>query len=187
MSSFSMPLSTFGKLNELPSFMHLFLYIEDEKVKEFYKIKVKEHNEKIVSQEFPDAGFDLYCTSNEKDIRFPSKEVTKIKTGVKCMARLCYKEGISINTGFYLYPRSSIMKTPLRLANSVGIIDSGYRGEILGAVDNISCDDFWCDRWGRFLQICSPSLQPIFVSIVDRMEDLSVSDRGEGGFGSTGN
>ena len=39
--------------------------------------------------------------------------------------------------GYYLYPRSSIVKTGLRLANSVGIIDAGYRGEIIAVVDNI--------------------------------------------------
>ena len=37
------------------------------------------------------------------------------------------------NIGYYLYPRSSISKTPLILANSVGIIDSGYRGNIKAA------------------------------------------------------
>ena len=182
-----MPLSTFDKLKKFPSHMHLLLYIEDETVKEFYKEKVKQHNENILNQEFPDAGFDLYCTSSEKDIRFTSKEVTKIKTGVKCMARLWFKDNTTVHTGYYLYPRSSIMKTPLRLANSVGIIDSGYRGEILAGVDNTSCDDFWCDKYSRYVQICAPSLQPIYVSIVERFEDLTASDRGEGGFGSTGN
>ena len=37
-----------------------------------------------------------------------------------------------------MYPRSSIYKTPLRLANNTGIIDSGYRGNLMGAFDNIS-------------------------------------------------
>ena len=42
-------------------------------------------------------------------------------------------------TAYYLYPRSSMgSKTPLRLSNSVGIIDAGYRGNIIGVVDNIS-------------------------------------------------
>ena len=38
-------------------------------------------------------------------------------------------------------PRSSISKTPLRMSNSVGLIDGGYRGEIMASVDNISDDD----------------------------------------------
>ena len=41
-------------------------------------------------------------------------------------------------TSYMLVPRSSISKTPLRMANSIGIIDAGYRGEIMAAVDNIS-------------------------------------------------
>ena len=54
--------------------------------------------------------------------------------------------GISCETmekrPYFLMPRSSISKTPLRLCNSVGLIDAGYRGEIMAAVDNIKQEDY---------------------------------------------
>lgn len=92
---------------------------------------------------------------------------------------------------FYLYARSSIGKTPLRLANNVGIIDSGYRGEIGAYVDNIhSSPDFnskyTIAAYTRLFQICDPNLEPIKVEIVEKESDLGKTVRGSGGFGSTG-
>ena len=101
------------------------------------------------------------------------------------------------NTGFYMYPRSSLSKTQLRLANSVGIIDSGYRGHIMGMFDVVNvCEneenedrdaDYFVEKFDRLVQICAPSLVPIFVEIVETLEELGEkTERGEGGFGSTG-
>jgi dUTP pyrophosphatase len=100
------------------------------------------------------------------------------------------------NTGYYMYPRSSLSKTQLRLANSTGIIDSGYRGHLIGMFDvvniqkNISDDndfDYCGYKYDRYLQICSPGLVPILVKIVNNKEELGEeTERGEGGFGSTG-
>lgn len=92
--------------------------------------------------------------------------------------------------GYYLYPRSSISKTTLRMANSVGIIDSGYRGEIIGVLDNIS-DSACCSiqKHTRLFQICAPNLGRVVVTVlfVDDINDLQfTTDRGNGGFGSTG-
>ena len=97
-------------------------------------------------------------------------------------------------SGYYMYPRSSISKTPLRLANSVGIIDSGYRGDLMAKVDNIngfSCDsdsgdsvDYVVSQHSRLFQVCAPDLSPFAsVEIVDSLDDTT---RGAGGFGSTG-
>jgi len=83
-----------------------------------------------------------------------------------------------------MYPRSSISKTPLRLANSVGIIDSGYRGELQAPVDNFSCQKYIVEEGQRLFQICSGDLTPFFnIKIVDSLDQ---TDRGAGGFGSTG-
>ena len=91
------------------------------------------------------------------------------------------------NVSYYLYARSSIYKTPLILANSVGIIDAGYRGEIMGAFRYIprsdSDEEYTVKRGTRLLQICSRDLSPFSFSVVD---ELSETRRGEGGFGSTG-
>jgi dUTP pyrophosphatase len=102
-------------------------------------------------------------------------------------------------TGFYLYPRSSISKTRMRLANSVGIIDAGYRGDLIAAVDTIGLfgsTDIWhiwketlspIKKYDRYFQVCAPDLSPFLVHIVDTEEELSPpTARGHGGFGSTG-
>ena len=78
-------------------------------------------------------------------------------------------------------------KTPLRLSNSVGIIDSGYRGDIGGLFDNISNKDYKIKINDRLLQICGPNIMyPIYPVIVDDISELGVTERGDGGFGSTG-
>ena len=87
--------------------------------------------------------------------------------------------------GYYSYPRSSISKTPLMLANSVGIIDSGYRGEIIGAFRNLSSSNYTIEKHSRLLQICAPDLRPIHVELVDE-PFFNTTERGSGGFGSTG-
>jgi len=104
-----------------------------------------------------------------------------------------------IPRGFYLYPRSSISKTRMRLANSVGIIDAGYRGDVIAAVDTIGVfgsTDIWTiwketlspiRKYDRYFQLCSPDLSPFIVHIVDTESELgSPTERGAGGFGSTG-
>ena len=102
-------------------------------------------------------------------------------------------------SGFYLYPRSSISKTRMRLANSVGIIDAGYRGDIIAAVDTIGLfgsNDIWhvwketlspIKKYDRYFQLCAPDLSPFLVHIVDTEAELGApTTRGQGGFGSTG-
>jgi dUTP pyrophosphatase len=94
---------------------------------------------------------------------------------------------VKIPLGFYLYPRSSTgSKTSLRLSNSVGIIDSGYRGELIGVFD-ASNDETIIGGETRLLQICSGDLTPFEVKLVYSIDDLNVTTRGSGGFGSTGN
>ena len=90
-----------------------------------------------------------------------------------------------IAVGYFLYPRSSTgTKTPLRLANSIGIIDAGYRGNYIAAFDNIRTESFKVERLQRLVQICPPNLTyPLRVELV---EDLEQTIRGTGGFGSTG-
>ena len=85
---------------------------------------------------------------------------------------------------YYIYPRSSISKTPLRLANCVGIIDSGYRGEMGVVFDNIHDEIIEIEPYSRLIQACTPDLVPFGVKIVDA--DFDKTERGAGGFGSTG-
>ena len=87
------------------------------------------------------------------------------------------------NKPYLLMPRSSIAKTPLRLSNSIGLIDSGYRGEIMAAVDNIKKEDYTVDPGQRLFQLVAMDGAPIHFELVDELSDTS---RGSGGFGSTG-
>ena len=91
------------------------------------------------------------------------------------------------NISYYLMPRSSISKTPLRMSNSIGLIDAGYRGNILVALDNHSSEEFTIQKNTRLFQICSPILSPISLKVLEMSENLSQTERGNNGFGSTGN
>lgn len=91
-------------------------------------------------------------------------------------------------SGYYLYPRSSMgLKSPLRCANSVGIIDSGYRGNIKGCLTNSNEMQFELVNGERYMQLCPANISyPMTITEVDRLEKLGTSTRGCGGFGSTG-
>jgi len=119
-----------------------------------------------------DSGFDLYVPA---DITVQPGETATIDHAVICEPKFA--------GGYYLYPRSSISKTPLRLANSVGIIDNGYRGSIMAKVDNRSAEPFTIKRGERLFQLCHPSLLPLTVRIVESASKNT--ERGAGGFGST--
>ena len=119
-----------------------------------------------------DAGLDLYVL---EDQTFKPGETGKIKLGISC-------ENVD-GKGYFLFPRSSISKTPLRMANSIGLIDGGYRGEIMAVCDNIKDYEFSISKGDRLFQLVSADLSSIEFEIV---EDLSDSTRGKDGFGSTG-
>ena len=82
-----------------------------------------------------------------------------------------------------MMPRSSISKTPLRLANSIGLIDGGYRGELIAFCDNITSESYNVEAGQRLFQIVAMDGTSLEIEIVS---ELSESSRGEGGFGSTG-
>jgi dUTP pyrophosphatase len=166
-----------------PIYMILKLYVSDEKLKLMYKEIVEQHNKKISTDPFPDAGFDLLTPITNV---IGPKTTHKLNLSVKCSATMINMSTQYIS-GFYTYPRSSMgSKTPLRLANSVGIIDSGYRGNLMAVVDNISDTDYTVTEYTKLIQICAPGLVPILVELVDSEKELSgITSRGEGGFGST--
>lgn len=162
-------------------------------VRSLYESAVGKHND-LCNSEFFDAGFDLFCPS---DLDVLAKTTVKINQEVKGEMRFitsldnCESVGVGVGVavGYYMYPRSSTgTKTPLRLANSVGIIDSGYRGHYISVFDNISEETFKVEKGQRLVQICPPNMTyPMRVEIVANENDLSMNTlRGEGGFGSTG-
>jgi dUTP pyrophosphatase len=139
-------------------------------------VKIKKLHENAVIPVYSkpgDAGLDLVATSIDDD----------------SYNNIIYGTGLAIeipegHVGL-LYPRSSNSKTDLYLTNHVGVIDSGYRGEIMFKYRPINgIEDAYIyavgDRIGQLIIIPYPSIE--FVETAE----LSDSDRGEGGFGSTG-
>ena len=125
--------------------------------------------------------------THDDTIYFPFLSVTKLDFKIKCSAKM-YTETKVFNTGYYMYPRSSLSKTNFRLANCVGIIDAGYNGNLMGVFDILQNQNTQslC-KHDRLIQICAPALVPIYVEIVDVFEDLGEkTERGSGGFGSSG-
>lgn len=104
-------------------------------------------------------------------------------------------ESAEVRTGVYLeipqgyvgllFVRSSFGKKGLMLKNSVGVIDSDYRGEVIAQVINTSGEDFLLSDGERFAQIVVVPCLPLKddIEIIDELEE---TERGEGGFGSTG-
>jgi dUTP pyrophosphatase len=163
---------------KLKNFAILKLATNTPELKTFYKEQIDKHNSGILTDEFPNAGFDLFVPN---DIRVGGEFQTHmLSMDVKCEMR--YNDE---PTGYFMFPRSSISKTPLMLANHTGIIDAGYRGSLIGAFRNVSNEVFHVEKHTRLLQVCHPSLCPILVELVDENE-LSTTARGSGGFGSTG-
>lgn len=94
---------------------------------------------------------------------------------------------ISTPSAYELHARSSLgSKTTIRLSNCEGIIDSGYRGNLIACVDNIGSENYTADKHDRLFQIVAPSKTPIFIELVEQHTDLKPTERGAGGFGSTG-
>ena len=190
-------------------YFQLEMYIPRGPIRNTYEKIIAEHNNAALASilgqpgEF-NAGFDLLAPNSAVVNGYNTVKIDHI---VKCkMTKIIPHSSHSINVyqeangllrqyntsilpvGFYLYPRSSTgAKTPLRLANSVGIIDSGYRGPLIAVFDNIRESEYVIQDTQRLVQICPPDLSyPVYVILVDSESDLGKTQRGSGGFGSTG-
>ena len=173
-------------VNKKFMYMKLFVDSNDIELKNNYISSIYNHNNKMLNNKFPDSGFDLFVPNL---VTCYPNTINKIDFKVKCSAVVNHESGLIQNSGFYLFPRSSLSGKPLRLANSVGIIDSGYRGNLIGAFDCIDSDNFVnckINKLEKLVQICSPGLIPIIIELVDDESELGEkTDRGDGGFGST--
>jgi dUTPase len=178
--------------------LNLFVDSNSDTLKTCYLSAAQKHNNSLIEEpHFFNSGFDLFLPEAYRFSK--STGVNKVSFGVKCSAKIyciggaeeevdvislgCYR---SYYSGYYMFPRSSISKTPLRLANNTGIIDAGYRGPLIGMFDCL-VDNYEADRHTRLLQVCAPNLMPIFVNVINTAQELGPeTSRGEGGFGSTG-
>ena len=122
------------------------------------------------------AGADLFACL-EEDTVIPPGERRLIPTGIAV-------ELPDSGCGLFVFPRSSVaLKAGVTLANSVGVIDSDYRGEIKVPLINLSDTAYTVRNGDRIAQaVILPVILPVFT-VTDVLGD---TDRGEGGFGSTG-
>ena len=121
------------------------------------------------------AGYDLYAASTY-NIEIPRGETVKIGTGI----------AIEIPEGYFgaVFARSGLAtKKGLRPANAVGVIDSDYRGELIVALHNDSNMTQYVDAGERIAQLV---ILPYLNVDFNEVDELNSTDRGEGGFGSTG-
>ncbi|EEI83667.1 dUTP diphosphatase [Anaerococcus tetradius] len=121
------------------------------------------------------AGLDLYSYT-DKDIIVKAGETVKVHTGVR----------VEIPEGYFggVYPRSSTgVKKQLMLSNTIGVIDSDYRGEIMVFFYNYGKETQVIKNGDRLAQLIIQPYQRCDIELVDNLND---SARGEDGFGSTG-
>ena len=191
-NSVSLPnvINSFRNNTSRKQIMILNLFVDDisQELKNVYLSAAYKHNLSLIEDpHFCNSGFDLFLPEEQT---FTSDSVNKATFKVKCSAKFVNMSDDNLTsyyTGYYMYPRSSLSKTFLRLANSVGIIDAGYRGPLIGMFDCVQNTDYQVDKLTRLLQVCAPDLMPIFVRVVSLVDELSSeTSRGEGGFGSTG-
>uniref|UniRef100_A0A6C0JKN0 dUTPase-like domain-containing protein n=1 Tax=viral metagenome TaxID=1070528 RepID=A0A6C0JKN0_9ZZZZ len=159
----------------------------NDNLKNIYKNKIEAHNKSILDNKFADSGFDLFVP--ETTVFDRAVDTKFIDFQVKAEMVYCdVKNNVIRTCAFNIHPRSSISKTPLMLANHTGIIDSGYRGSLIGAFRCLklnNTNEYVVDGHTRLVQVCHPTLCSIYVVMVDESE-LSTTQRGDGGFGSTG-
>jgi len=138
------------------------------------KVQIKKlHNDAVIPKYSRpgDAGMDITALGILKQ----SKEQVTYGTGI----------AVEIPEGHVglIFPRSSIRNYELMLSNSVGVVDSGYRGEIQVTFNT----RFWGDIvYKKGEKIAQMIIIPYPQIELEEVKELSDSDRGEGGFGSTG-
>ena len=122
------------------------------------------------------AGYDL-ATCLEQPLTLKVGETGKIPTGISVQPE-------ESDVALLLYPRSSLAtKYGITFPNSVGVIDSDYRGEIFVAMTNSGSSDYTFTHNERIAQLI---VTPIIVPEIVETEVLTDTARGTGGFGSTG-
>ena len=115
------------------AFLKLVVTSDDPSFNDLYKNHIDNHNNGIMNDVFPNSGFDLFIPNT---VVFNEAIKSKfIDLNVKAEMVYIDKKFNSHQTCPYtVHPRSSMSKTPLMLANHTGIIDAGYRGNLIGAV-----------------------------------------------------
>ena len=141
------------------------------------KIKKLRENAKIPKRATAgSAGMDLYACIDEPITLAPG-QLAIVPTGIA----IALPEN---SCAAFLYARSGLgVKHGICLSNGVGVIDSDYRGEICAGLCNVSDKPYTIEPDER---VCQMVIAPVLTPDVAEVNELDDTDRGEGGFGSTG-
>lgn len=143
------------------------------------QVKVKRLNDNAILPKRAtegSAGADLYACINEPVTIAPG-DLVKIPTGIAI-------ELESHELAAFLFARSGLgVKHGITLSNSVGVVDSDYRGEVCVGLCNVSGEPYTIQPNDRIAQMV---IMPVACADFVEAEELSDTVRGEGGFGSTG-
>jgi dUTP pyrophosphatase len=144
---------------------------------ELLKIKKLKENAKVPQRGTQgSAGLDL-CACIDEPITLNCGDTALIPTGIAIALP-------SADYGAFVFPRSGIaVKHGIGLLNSVGVIDSDYRGEIMVGVINQKRESYTIEPGERIAQMV---IMPVSMMPVEEVSELDETDRGAGGFGSTG-
>ena len=123
------------------------------------------------------AGFDLFVP---RKVVFSPGERKFVSMEVKAILQT----NSAIAKHYWLLPRSSMSKTGLMMMNSVGVIDRSYRGELIAALWNTTDKEVVVERGQRLVQVVAGDMTSF--DCVKVISQLDATERGEGGFGSTG-
>ena len=157
----------------------------DNVIVDLYKSKITKLNNTRFSNKHPDSGFDLFVPDT---VTIQPGKILLIDMKAKCSVYQVFKQTFLKNrpkpTPYYMYARSSVSKRGIMLVNSVGIIDCGYRGNLMAAFFNTTDNPVQINKGDRITQVCMPGLNYDFtVELTDTLEE---TERGAGGIGSTG-
>lgn len=159
--------------------MTLYIYAENTELRSLLEEQLNKHRD-------TDSGFDIPMLP--QTINVHDENVHSFSLGIRVAATNSRSETLPC----LLLPRSSIYKTPFRLCNSIGLIDSGYRGDVQAKVDIWAClaySTLTLDKGTRLFQIVQHNFLPWSnIVIVETLDALpkALDNRGDGGFGSTG-
>lgn len=122
------------------------------------------------------AGYDLFALLDEERLIYPGQPI-RIHTGIAISMPKQEMVGL-------VYPRSGLAsKFGLIPSNCVGVIDSDYRGEIMVSITNLSQSVYCMKPFERIAQLV---FAPVFLPDLEETDTLTETERGTGGFGSTG-
>jgi len=158
----------------------------DNEIVDLYKSKITKLNNTRFSNKHPDSGFDLFVPDT---VTIQPGKILLIDMKVKCsvyqiLMKNTHEAKMTEPSPYYMYARSSVSKRGIMLVNSVGIIDCGYRGNLMAAFFNTTDNPVQINKGDRITQVCMPGLNYDFtVELTDTLEE---TERGAGGIGSTG-